>query len=356
MKTKHKVVAAATLGIPAVFAAGILWLIGGWPEKGTSYPPVFTSGNPPEKQAELSEKITVFSYNMHFGVGRDDDHTKQSRESILKRLDQIAGIIKDQAADVVLLQEVDYDSDRSYNIDQLKHLAEKTGLHYMAPIVTWKKGYIPYPWPPSKMFGKMLSGQAVLSRFPISNNIAITQEKPQSNPFWYNAFYLQRTIQHVTVDINQKTLDFLNIHTEAFDLENRQKHAEQIRKYVQAMRMLRTPQSHNAIIMAGDFNAVPPEASLKNNFPDEPDNDMTDDQSVAEMRKLRFTELIDEEKYRADEKAAFTFPSDTPCRRLDYFYISPELKFVDGGVLHEAGTLSDHLPLVGEVMLELPAE
>lgn len=344
--------AALTLGIPAVLAAGVLWLIGGWPDDNPiTYPPVFENEKGEDAPVEHLGEITVFSYNMHFGVGRDDDHTKQTKQSILKRLDEISALIKRLGADVVMLQEVDYDSDRTYNMDQLRYIAEKTGLKYMAPVVTWKKGYIPYPWPPSKMYGKMLSGQAVLSRFPVVGNIAVKQAKPESNPFWYNAFYLQRTLQQVTLEVNQKRLDLLNIHTEAFDLENRQKHAEQIFDYIEKYMSLKVDNSYNALIMAGDFNAIPPEASLRNNFPDEPDNDMTNDKSVALIRKTGFEELIPLSKYTEDESSTFSFPSDAPNRRLDYFYISPELSFVKGRIVKEAGTLSDHLPLVAKIKL-----
>ena len=49
--------------------------------------------------------------------------------------------------------------------------------------VNWDKRYVPFPyWPPVVHFGEMLSGQGVLSKFPILMNKKIVLQKPEENP------------------------------------------------------------------------------------------------------------------------------------------------------------------------------
>ena len=40
---------------------------------------------------------------------------------------------------------------------------------------------------------------------------------------------------------------------------------------------------------------------------------------------------------------------DVPNRRLDYLWFSPSFRRLEGRVVREAGTLSDHLPVVVEL-------
>ena len=74
----------------------------------------------------------------------------------------------------------------------------------------------PY-WPPSAHFGRILSGQAVLSRYPIAKNDRIVLEKVASNPFYYNAVYLDRLAQVTEVQVGGQSVILINLHLEAFD-------------------------------------------------------------------------------------------------------------------------------------------
>lgn len=292
--------------------------------------------------------LRVLSYNIHFGIGRDDDHSRLDKAGVREILDGIADFIRKMRPDILLLQEVDFDSQRSHHIDQMQVIAEGAGLPYMASVVTWKKRYVPYPyWPPNKHFGKVHSGQVVLSRFPILDNTSIRLPKPSANPFWYNAFYLDRVLQHVIVDVAGTALDVFNVHTEAFDRPTRQLHAQIVRDYVRKNAAVRNGKGR--VILAGDFNAVPPEATIKDGFEDEPDCDMREDKSVATIRELDYGEMIPIALYEMEEELSFTFPSDMPNRRLDYIYHSLDFNLLQGRVLTDAGLLSDHLPIFAEL-------
>jgi endonuclease/exonuclease/phosphatase family metal-dependent hydrolase len=52
------------------------------------------------------------------------------------------------------------------------------------------------------------------------------------------------------------------------------------------------------------------------------------------------------EENAKNESRYFTFNSVSPDRRIDYFFFNPEfIQFVEAEVMHDAGQISDHLPV-----------
>jgi endonuclease/exonuclease/phosphatase family metal-dependent hydrolase len=287
------------------------------------------------------DRLRVVSWNVAYGRGRKDDAGDLRPEATVRaNLAGIARVLRDIDADVAALQEVDFDSARTHRIDEVAYLAREAGYPYAARVETWRCRYVPYPyWPFSQHYGRMASGQAVLSRYPILSNVRHLLPQPP-NPFWYNAFYLHRALQHVEVDLGDgRVLDLLNVHLEAFHQGNRERQAELLVSRVRSF-----PDRPRLVL--GDMNAIPPEATLRSGFPDEPGTDMTSDRTVAALRSLGLEEALAPDAPPAE---TFTFPSDVPNRRLDYLWFSAHFRRMAGRVVREAGTLSDHLPVVVEL-------
>jgi endonuclease/exonuclease/phosphatase family metal-dependent hydrolase len=90
------------------------------------------------------------------------------------------------------------------------------------------------------------------------------------------------------------------------------------------------------VLVAGDFNALPPEARQKSGFVDEPEMNFEHDETIAIARKIAgVSEVL------ADE-AAFTFPADGPTRRLDYIFHRPGLMRLSAKVVRSP---ADRRPL-----------
>lgn len=297
-------------------------------------------------------KIKVLTFNMAYGRGREDDIVVglKSEDLIKENLDKISHLLKIVDADVVLLQEVDLASKRTYFIDEAKLLAEKAGYPSYTCVTNWIKNYIPFPyWPPSKHFGRMKSGQCILSKFPITDNERVALPQRKDKPFFYTAFYLDRAIQVADVMISDKIYKIFNVHQEAVDIKNKEEQAKILAGLVSKV-------DAGNVIVAGDFNALPLNAALKRNFPDEPEKQWKEWKDVSRDRSL---ELFISSTPRLKnvftsnflEGETFTFPSNAPNRQIDYIFLSKELNLHKAKVLKEAGTISDHLPVYAELEL-----
>jgi endonuclease/exonuclease/phosphatase family metal-dependent hydrolase len=187
-------------------------------------------------------------------------------------------------------------------------------------------------------FGKMLSGQAVLSRWPILSAKRVVLEKPDSKPFYYNALYLDRLVQVVKVKIRDRDIIILNVHLEAFDRETREKQA------VKLLEIYRSLKNDYPVLVIGDFNSIPPDARQKNNFSDEPGVDFANDNTVGLF--------LVEKSLSVAEPVTFTFPSDSPTRKLDHiFYNHDKITLIKSWVSKGIDS-SDHLPLLIEFSLK----
>lgn len=279
-------------------------------------------------------KILTFNLGFLYGEGSEGPgYEHREKEYYEKALAKLAEEVKEWGADIVCLQEIDFESSRSGDINQAEFIAQKAGYPYYAEATSWDANYIPFPyWPLKNNFGRMNSGGAILSRFPITKNEVILLKKPDSQPWWYNLFYLHRYLQEVSIEINDREFKFINLHLEAFDTNDRQ---EQIKRIVSEIK------DKKIDFITGDFNMLPPSASKRSKFFNE--DNYENDPSYENMLKSGLLEVIPDEIYAKDESSYFTFPAWKPDRRLDYIWYRPELKMMKAEVLNSAS--SDHLPL-----------
>lgn len=301
---------------------------------------LFENPSAPAAPTSVTE-LRVMSFNIGYGRGPAGDASGPWSEAHIRaQLDGIAAQIRSSASDLAFLQEVDFASARSHDIDQGRYLLEASGLRYASCVITWEKNYVPFPyWPPAKHYGAMKSGQCLLSRFPILASTRHRLPQPDANPWWRNRFYLHRAIDHARLQIAGQPWDVFNVHTEAFDVPNRMEHARRLAALVAAL------PDKSRVIVAGDFNAPPPEATQKKGFIDEPDTDFSADGTIAIARGMGLSQLL-------TDPSAVTFPADAPTRRLDYIFAGAAIDPVESVVLlPPPGPFSDHLPVFAHLRL-----
>lgn len=343
MKILIGVVALLVLSITGFLAwAGFPWSL-----KGGSFKKDIVTLEPldmvdaPEKPWVL--KVLTWNLGFLYGEGSEGPGYEWRPKSFFEeKLKTLAQEIKAHNADIIFLQEIDFDSHRSGNLNQAQTLASLSGYPYVAEAVSWEANYIPFPyWPLSRNFGSMKSGGAILSRYPILTHEVVLLPKPTSNPWWYNVFYLHRYFQKVSVDVGGKKMSFINLHLEAFDTKDRTN---------QVTTLLQIIEHEHIDLVAGDFNMVPSSATKKSKFAG--NDNYENDPSFEVMMRSELLEVIPEEIYSQDETRYFTFPSWKPDRRLDYIFYKKELKMMKAEVLPSA--LSDHLPLEASFQISSP--
>lgn len=278
----------------------------------------------------LPDTLRVATYNIGYLSGMANNRPVREPESFyLRNMASARDLLVEMDADVVGLQEIDFRSRRSYDHHQMDALAA-AGYAYGAMAVNWDARYVPFPYGlPRVNFGRMLSGQAVLSRVPILRQERVVLEQPP-NPFWYNAFYLDRLAQIVVLD-SDPTLAVVNVHLEAFHRETRERHAEALIAIVDSLA------ADHAILLIGDFNAVPEQ--------------LADGDSVAEatMTRLEGHPVLDA-VYASGafgDRVPGTYPADEPVRKIDHIlYDARYLEPVEAAVLDAEGPPADHRPVV----------
>lgn len=290
------------------------------------------------------DELTVVSYNIGHGQGiKEQAWDYRDKDITIRQLSMLADAMDKMDADIFLLQEVDLDSQRTFRIDQIQYLKEKTKHPYHACANVWEKNYLPFPyWPPSHHLGYVRAANCILSRFPLSNHERIIFDKPESNPFWYNWGYIDRGIERVDVLLGEQKIALLNVHLEAWDKKAREDQIKVISNYIKETGM--------PVILGGDFNTVPTEALQHKGFTDDPEADYSDEQTL----KWFFANTVDLKgpslKDSSDRFDIYTFPSSGPDRRLDHIYlIGNNLSFSDFRVVKEAGVASDHLPVMAKI-------
>jgi endonuclease/exonuclease/phosphatase family metal-dependent hydrolase len=278
------------------------------------------------------DTFSIITYNIGYLSGMTNNLAVEPEESLYRtNLDSIVSFLSNERADFVAFQEIDFGSSRSFQYNQLDSIAAGCDYSYGAVSVNWDKRYVPFPyWPPSVHFGKMLSGQAILSKFPFVSNKRVVLQKPESAPFYYNAFYLDRLLQIVQVDIG-RPLIIMNVHLEAFDTQTRQNQAETVKNYFEEY------SKSYPVILLGDFNARPPFAS----------SHVFDENTIETIMDVKSAAMaIPDSIYLKNERDYFTYSSGEPVEKIGYiFYTSDKIKPVEGGVLGGAGEISDHLPV-----------
>ncbi|MGG6241660.1 endonuclease/exonuclease/phosphatase family protein [Nodosilinea sp. AN01ver1] len=321
---------AIALGLPAAALVGTFVYISSPNWAGADYDNLVTYEEYPPGTPN-PEQLNVVSYNIGYLSGLTNQQAVE-RDQTLFDANQATAIAALEALepDILALQEIDFDAYRSFNRNQQYAVSAALEMAFGAIAVNWDKRYVPFPyWPPSAHYKQVISGQAVLSRYPIRRNERLVLEQVPTNPFYYNALYLDRVAQVTEIDVSGQTLIVINVHLEAFDAPTRSRQTQVVRDLAEGYA------KDYPVLLLGDFNS-----SLNRDEGDEP-------------RSIGI--LLDSPVLASalpTAPSSFTFPSDQPQYVLDYIFYTPAtLEVVAADVVAEAAQASDHLPIQAQVKL-----
>lgn len=291
-------------------------------------------------QAVEDGTLRVLSYNLGFGAG-PMQHTladEHPQSFFTANLDKFIDLVRTEDADIVLLQEVDLDSKRSWYMDQLEYIMERLGWGYAAPVVDWDM-YFPF-----RKERKITKATAVISKFPIiANDFTRTSCKPNFSNMLLNVFYYpllwDSTMQRVGVEVGDRRLDVYNVHLCVWNRDARVAQAEYLSDWVNS------ESKGSDYLIGGDFNF---QAYIRGT--PVPRKDLSEPPFINGFRER--LEGCDEILSRPGEPADeihrnYTF--DERKHRYDFIFYSAGLLREEGKVVRSIDS-SDHFPVFGKFM------
>jgi endonuclease/exonuclease/phosphatase family metal-dependent hydrolase len=243
-----------------------------------------------------ARQIRVMVYNIH--AGKD--------AAGIDNLARVAELIRQTAADVVLLQEVDRGTTRSGIVDQPEVLSRLTGFR-MA-------------------FGRSLMyqggdyGIAVLSRWPITSQrtVPLPVDPPQERS---GSSHEPRVALQANIASPVGKVTVINTHIDA-------SRDDRWRRQEIATVLAVADSSTGILLLGGDLNSTPESAI----------------QQAVRSRGLRDAWTV---CGAVRDSAGFTYPADSGVKRIDYLYFRPEVSCSRAEVIRTQA--SDHRPLVVDV-------
>lgn len=205
---------------------------------------------------DAEESLEILSWNIGYGgLGKDSDFFMDGgkevqaadEETVKAYLDGISAYLAEEDPDLLMLQEVDRDSKRTYGIDESALLARGESAfayNYSCP-------FVPYPMPP---IGKVNSGLLTTTDFTIAEANRIALPCPFDWPV--RAANLKRCllVSYLPIEGSDKQLVLVNLHLEAYDDgEGKLAQTKMLLDFISS-----EYEKGNYVIAGGDFNQTFP--------------------------------------------------------------------------------------------------
>lgn len=350
MKKFLKVLGILLLVVLLAVAALVLWLTV-TEFKPAPVEPAAVSAPEGLAAVDPREELQVLSWNIGYGglgAGSDffmdggKDARSADEKQVLAYLDGIKASIQTLDPDVVMLQEVDLDSGRTYRIDESAHLALDASVHAK----NYACNFVPIPLPP---IGRVYSGV-----FTTTQGLAIEEAERISLPCPFQwpvrVANIKRCLlaSYLPIEGSDKQLVMVNLHLEAYDSgEGKIAQTKMLKDFIEGEYA-----KGNYVIAGGDFNQIFPGGleAFPNTHPDlwtpgllEADM-LSDGWRFAYDLSVPSCRLLNQPYDPADTE-------NTQYYVIDGFILSPnvELVSVEGVDLDFAN--SDHNPVLISVKL-----
>jgi endonuclease/exonuclease/phosphatase family metal-dependent hydrolase len=242
-------------------------------------------------RAEGTNTFRVMTYNIHHGEGLD-------KKVDLKR---IADLISQEKADIVALQEVDRNTERTGKRDFPAEFAQLTGMSCV----------FSNNWP--VLGGEY--GTAILTRFPIT--------KREHSLLTMVGSTEQRGLLQAHIKIGDREVVVMNTH-----IDHRRGDEERLESVKQFDGVIQK-KAELPIIFCGDFNDLPGSRTYE-----------------------RMNALLDDSWKLIGKGEGWTIPAERPRRRIDYIWISKKNSIVPLRAWVPETEASDHRPVVVEFQLK----
>ena len=279
------------------------------------------SASTPSAKKPTRDNIRIACYNIAHGRGvASSNREGGSSEQRQARLNEIASLLRSIDADIVVLNEVDFDSSWSNSLNQARYLAERGGYSHWAEqrnldfrVLWWKWRF----------------GNAILSKFPIDE--ATLVDLPEFSGLETLVAGKKKGVD-CTINVDGERIRVIGVH-----LSHRSEaiRAQSARRLNQMVSSDSTP-----IVIAGDLNSTPtgfPYSQADAVFGNAVD--LLDASTLFHRRPAQ----------PPSDSSGLTFHSEKPRSVIDWILVTKSWQFTDYRV--EASALSDHRPITADLML-----
>ncbi|MFH1529636.1 MAG: endonuclease/exonuclease/phosphatase family protein [Pseudomonadota bacterium] len=300
--------------------------------------------------------LKILFLNLNHGLGRDliwyernpPAEVAHEDQAISHRLDQVVALVRDQAADALVLQEVDFGSRATGERDQAEILARRLGWAYVARARTQMSPYPLYPRPLVLNFsGGIDSGVAVLSRYPIAKSVLYPLPGSRDRGWMDDAFGPIAVVHEARIRVgDEKELKILQVVLDQVDSRARERQASAAAEWIE------TRDFHDAVVYATTWT----EPAQRPKNPEEAKQMGEMEYTMDLLRhKGSLKEVVQDRDFFQDPAAHATWlgaEGAAPIRRFDYLLTGGSINTSTPKLLEPMPDLSDHVPLL--LGLDLP--
>ena len=297
--------------------------------------------------------LRLVTFNTGFGgLGEDADFfmdggegvNPTSQETVERNMIGIEEILSEQNADILLLQEVDTDSKRSFHLNQWLQYEYDLEDYETRFAMNYSCDYVPYPL--NDRIGEVHSGIATYSRYDITSATRYSLPCPFSWPTRVANLKRCMLVTRTPIENKEQELVIVNFHLEAYD-DGEGKAAQ----FEQLLMFLQTEyEKGNYVIAGGDFNQAFPDSleryPIKATTEWEPSitEELPKDWQYAYDESVPTCRLLNQPYQPASEKTQYYV--------IDGFIVSPNVSVDRVETLDEGFVYSDHNPVVLDITLE----
>ncbi len=286
---------------------------------------------------EVDSIISLISWNIGYsGLGEESDFfydggetVRMSEEIVRKNLNGALNTIKYyDDVDILLLQEVDTFSKRSYYFNEYAELHEMIPEHNSSFTLNYNVKFVPIPL--TEPMGKVMGGLATFNRFTVTG--AKRHQFPSSYAWPSSIYFLDRCFMVQRMPYNGKELVVINTHNSAYD-DGSLKAAEMdfMKDFLKS-----EEEKGNYIIVGGDWNQHAPG---------------TGDRQVP-LEYLEGWNWVFDTSYPTNRSLKFEYiPMKSDVHVIDFFLCSPNVSVEDVVVINLDFKYSDHQPVYLRVKL-----
>lgn len=300
-----------------------------------------------------NQPLKIMSFNIGYGaLGKDEDFVMDggkkgradSKAVVEGYFQGIQDLLVAHESDIYLLQEVDFNSRRSYDINQVNLNAQLFSNYDNVFSYNYKAKFVPFPFSFTDYFGRVNSGLQTLSKYPIIQSYR--HQLPGAFSWPIRTVNLKRAIQpnYIHIEGQNKQLVVVNIHLSAYDDGSmRIKEMAYLKDFIE-----NEYNKGNYVIVGGDFNQTFYEA--KDTFPHQ---DGTWEPLIMDADTLseNFMFAIDPLTPTCRSLHAPYEDDDFPYYIIDGFIVSKNITVTNINTINHGFLYSDHNPVILEVIL-----